>query len=101
MLKPETLKLSSQIEFLSNMANKYIWWETTDEALTSPQRVLAQIMNIGTWDDSCVLVQLFSNAELIEVLENASAGQFRPRSWHFWCYRLIGNVLPMPLRGYK
>ena len=96
----ERNKELQRIEFLANMADKYIWWKTTDEVLGSPQRVLAQIMNIGTWNDTCVLVQLFSSKELKEVLENASAGYFRARSWHFWCYRLIGKVLPMPIRGY-
>jgi len=88
-------------EFLSEMAKKYIWWETQEEALIFPQKILAQVMNLGTWDDSCTLVQLFSENELKNVIENAQAGQFRPRSWHFWCYRLIGSILPMPVRIFK
>jgi hypothetical protein len=91
----------SRFEYLFEMAKKYIWWKTPEEALINTQGVLAQIMNIGTWNDSCTLVQLFSEKELKEVIENAEAGQFRPRSWHFWCYRLIGNVLPMPQRTFR
>jgi hypothetical protein len=91
----------TRMDFLSKMASKYIWWKTPEEALVYPQSVLAQIMNFGTWNDSCTLVQLFSESELKEVIENTKPGQFRPRSWHFWCYRLIGNVLPMPHRTFR
>ena len=81
------------------MAKKYIWWKTEKEALRYRQRVLAQIMNIGAWDDLCVLVCLFSKEELAEVLKKAEVGQFNPRSWYFWNYKLIGYVLPMPERA--
>lgn len=96
-----TAKKLSQTEFLTNMAVKYIWWETPEEAIAHPRRILVQVMEIGVWDDLCVLVSLFSNEDLLEALLNAEAGQFRPRSWHFWCYRLIGHVQPMPEREYK
>ena len=93
-----TIDTPSRVEFLSNMSKKYIWWKTPEEALVYPQSVLAQIMNIGVWDDLCLLVCEYSKEELIEVLKNAEIGQFNPRSWHFWCYKLIGYVSPMPQR---
>ena len=96
-----TAEMISHTEFLTNMAKKYIWWETLEEAMTHPRRILVQVMDIGVWDDLCVLVDLFSSRELLEALLNSEAGQFRPRSWHFWCYRLIGRVPPMPERKYK
>jgi len=30
---------------------KYIWWKTPDEAVEFPERLLAQVMSIGDWDD--------------------------------------------------
>ena len=96
-----TAEKLSYTEFLSKMAKKYIWWETPEEVMTRPQRILVQVMDIGVWDDLCALVDFFSSGELLEALLNAEAGQFRPRSWYFWCYRLIGHVPPMPQRKYK
>jgi hypothetical protein len=89
----------AQRAFLLDMAERYIWWETPNEAILYPQRVLAQIMNIGAWDDLCKLNVLFSKRELVDVLERAEAGQFNTRSWHFWHCRLIeGEIPPMPKR---
>jgi hypothetical protein len=88
-----------QRAFLFDMAKRYIWWKTPDEAILHPQRVLAQVMNIGVWDDLCKLDTLFPRQELIDVLERAEIGQFNARSWHFWHCRLLdGEVPPMPER---
>jgi hypothetical protein len=32
-------------------AGKYIWWKTPDEAVAMPARLVAQVMNIGDYDD--------------------------------------------------
>lgn len=89
---------NSSMEFLSSMARKYIWWKPAAESLRFPMAILAQVMNIGTWDDLCDLVKHFSEKQLLEILENAECGQFSPRSWHFWSHRLAGHLLPMPKR---
>lgn len=36
---------------LKTLARKYIWWKTPDEAITMPERVIAQVMNIGDYSD--------------------------------------------------
>jgi hypothetical protein len=89
---------AAQKTFLSRAARRYVWWETTNDALEYPQRVLAQVMNIGVWKDMCDLVEIFSPQELLDVLDNAEAGQFNERSWSFWHNRLTGNIPPMPKR---
>ena len=89
----------TQRAFLLDMAKRYVWWKTPQEAVLYPQRILAQVMNIGVWEDLCRLDRLFSNQELIDVLEQAEAGQFSAQSWHFWHCRLSdGEVPPMPER---
>ncbi|MDR1580100.1 MAG: hypothetical protein LBS35_07065 [Synergistaceae bacterium] len=88
----------AQLAFLSRAAQRYIWWETTDGSMVYPQRILAQVMNLGTWNDMCRLVELFTPRELQDVLDKAEIGQFNERSWHFWHNRLTGNVPPMPQR---
>ncbi|MCL2309354.1 MAG: hypothetical protein FWC42_03625 [Proteobacteria bacterium] len=75
-------------EILSPLANKYIWWKTPDEALAMPERVIAQVMNIGDYSDVQLLSALVSDEVLREVLVHAEAGQFNERSWTYWHYRL-------------
>jgi hypothetical protein len=45
-------------------------------------------MDIGDWDDVVVLIECLGEEHLRKVLMRAEAGQFRPKSWHFWHYKL-------------
>jgi hypothetical protein len=89
---------AAQKDFLLRAAERYIWWETTNEALECPRRILAQVMNIGVWEDICDLVKIFPLQELLNVLDNAETGQFNERSWSFWQNRLTGKIPPLPKR---
>ena len=86
--------------FLFDTAKRYIWWKPPEESLLCRRRVLAQVMNIGTWDDLCRLVEFFSEEELADVLRSAEPGEFAPRSWSFWHCRLSGDIPPMPGRAF-
>ncbi len=88
-----------QQDFLMEAAGRYVWWQTPEEALVRPQRLLAQIMNLGVWDDWVRLVELFPREALVDVLTRAEIGQFSVRSWSFWHCRLTDEVPPMPRRG--
>ena len=95
----ETAKMSeAQKEFLLDSARRYIWWETANTAMSNPKKVLAQIMNIGVWNDICKLVELFSEQDLLDVLDTAEIGQFNERSWHFWHNRMSVEIPPIPRR---
>lgn len=87
---------------LTRLAAKYIWWKTPDEALRLPERIAAQVMNIGDYDDVQELVQTLGNETLRAVLRSAEAGMFNERSWIYWHYRLgladPGHVPPLPSR---
>jgi hypothetical protein len=89
---------------LKPLARKYIWWKTPDEALAMPQRVIAQVMNIGDYDDMQSMAALVGDAALREALAQAQAGQFSPRSWAYWHYRLgwrCDQTVPaMPQRSF-
>jgi hypothetical protein len=91
-------------EALKPFASKYIWWKTPDEAVTLPQHVIAQVMNIGDYDDVQLLVAQLGDEVLREVLMQAQAGQFNERSWVYWHYRLNlatrGHVPAMPVRRF-
>ena len=92
----------SHNELLKELARKYIWWKSPDEALQAPQRIIAQVMNLGDYDDVLRLANTLGDEALLETVAHAEAGQFNERSWHYWHYRLrlakLGEVPPLPAR---
>ena len=89
-------------EILKRLAGKYIWWKTPEEAMKTPDRIVAQVMDLGDYDDVLVLIEVFGEDHLRGVLRNAEIGQFSPKSWAYWHYRLglaiAGEVPEMPQR---
>lgn len=89
-------------ETLKRVAAKYIWWKSPEEALQQPQRVVAQVMDMGDYEDVLELEKQADNEYLCEVLVHAEPGQFNPRSWVYWHYRLglcaPGETPSMPQR---
>jgi hypothetical protein len=57
---------------------------------------------MGTLEDIHELVEIVGEDALRQTLQNAEAGQFRPRSWSYWHYILNGladgALPPMPVR---
>jgi hypothetical protein len=91
-------------ESLKPFANKYIWWKTPEEAVALPERVIAQVMNIGDYADVQALASLVGDEVLRDVLTHAEAGQFNERSWAYWHYRLglasLDHVPALPVRRF-
>lgn len=91
-------------ESLKPFARKYIWWKTPEEAVLMPERVIAQVMNIGDYSDVQELVSQVGDEVLRDVLTHAEAGQFNERSWAYWHYRLglssVGRVPALPVRRF-
>jgi hypothetical protein len=87
---------------LKRFAAKYVWWRTPEEAVKFPRIVVAQVMELGDYDDVLKLMKIVGKGYLCSVLREAEAGMFSPRSWHYWHYRLglagLGEVPPLPLR---
>ena len=69
-----------------------------------PERVIAQVMNIGDYSDVHALATLVGDDVLRDVLTYAEAGQFSERSWAYWHYRLglakLDEVPPTPVRKF-
>jgi len=91
-------------ETLKSFAHKYIWWKTPEQALSMPERVIAQVMNIGDWSDVQTLATQVGDEVLGEILTHAQAGQFNERSWAYWHYRLdladVDHAPPLPERRF-
>jgi hypothetical protein len=102
MIKQDCKYSQSQINFLERMAQKYIWWQTVDESIQLPDRIIAQVMNIGLFEDWNDLYTNFNSHELIYILQHAECGWFNNRSWYFWHNSLFGDTLdsvpPLPSR---
>ncbi len=91
-------------QLLAHLAAKYICWKTPAEAIEMPERVMAQVMNIGDYADVQQLAHKVGDAALHTVIAHAQAGQFSQRSWVYWHYRLglsaLEQVPPLPQRRF-
>ncbi|MGB3225585.1 MAG: hypothetical protein WBB23_22540 [Desulforhopalus sp.] len=95
--KKKCTMTSEQLSFLQSKAANYIWWKTPEEAIEFPLLVLGQVMDLCNWGDLIDLEKTFSKEELLSFLEDAEAGQLRPRSWNFWHIRLGFEYEDIPL----
>ncbi|MFY3175301.1 hypothetical protein [Achromobacter xylosoxidans] len=90
---------------LLHFAARYIWWKKPSEAVHYPDRVIAQVMKIGDFDDVLELVAAAGEDRLREVVQHAEAGQFDERSWAYWHYRLglakLEQVPALPARRFQ
>lgn len=89
---------------LKHLAKRYVWWKTPEQALVFPRRVIAQVMDIGDYQDVLAMAAQLGDEQLKDVLAHAEAGQFSPRSWAYWHYRLglaeVDQVPPVPTRRF-
>lgn len=90
---------------IASLGKRYLWWKAPEEVAVRPDLLIAQIMNIGTWDDVVALENNTTVERLRDVLTQAEPGQFSPRSWQFWHLRLhladIDHVPPLPRRNFQ
>jgi hypothetical protein len=63
-------------------------FDAVGDKLHSENRIIAQAMNFGTFDDIIVLEQTIGKKRLVEVMLRAEPGWLSDRSWEFWRGRL-------------
>ena len=68
---------------LSRLAAKYIWWQPASATLRQPQRIAAQVMEMGDWDDVILLSEAQGEDFLRNALLHAEPVQLSERSWHY------------------
>ena len=78
---------------LKEWARNYCWDMDPKDALSSRERVVRRVMDLGVLRDVVSLERMFPREDIVMALKNAPPGALRPRSWAFWHYRL-GLVSP-------
>jgi hypothetical protein len=82
---------------IAEFGRKYLWWKPLDGQPHSDDRIIAQTMNLGTYDDICLLEKTLGTARLVEIMLHAEPGWFSGRSWELWRGRLsfvTGAAIP-------
>jgi hypothetical protein len=85
-------------ETIAGFGRKYLWWNPSGGSPPhSEDRIIAQTMNLGTYDDILLLEQVVGRARLAEIMLHAEPGWLNDRSWEFWRGRLsfaTGAAIP-------
>jgi hypothetical protein len=91
------MKSDAATRYIAELGRRYLWWDPVGAEPHSENRIIAQAMNLGTFDDIVVLEQTVGKSRLVEVMLRAEPGWFSDRSWEFWRGRLslaAGGELP-------
>lgn len=92
-------------ELLRPLAAQLIWWQPADVSLRNADRVIAQVLELGTFEAGQRLREVLGDRRLAQVLQRAEAGWFSLRSWNFWQQKLglvarSGAIPPLPRRHF-
>ena len=74
--------------YIADLGRKYIWWDPIGDKPHSDDRILAQAMDLGTFDDTIAMELTVGKRRLVEVMLRAEPGWLSDRSWEFWRGRL-------------
>jgi hypothetical protein len=50
---------------LTYYAHKYIWWEAPEDTVTTPHRIIAQVMNLGTFIHRVCAARMFEGTDVL------------------------------------
>ena len=88
----------SVTEQLKQIAERLIWWQPAEESVNDLRRLVAQVMNRGSWEDVKFVQQHFGVAAFRDALDHAEPGWFERDSWTVWhnAFELPVPALPRP-----
>lgn len=101
-LKKDFLRRVSELETrkkrrLREIAGQLVWWESPDDALQYPERLVARAMTYGTWDEVCFLQEVLGEEVFKAVFVDPPSGILDEASWAYWHRRLgSGPIPPFP-----
>jgi hypothetical protein len=84
-------------DLAAELESRFFWWEPVGSQPRSHARILAQAMNLASFDDVRRLEQALGPDRLVEAMLEAEPGWIDERSWEFWRGRLAlatGRVMP-------
>lgn len=79
---------------LAELARRLVWWQEPERTLARPERLVAQAMTDGTWEEVELVRQTFGEPVLRAVLTDPPPGVFDARSWNYW--HLVLGMWPVP-----
>lgn len=72
----------------SELEKKFFWWENTGIEPRSDARILAQAMDLASFEDVLRLEAALGPDRLADAMLGAEPGWISERSWEFWRGRL-------------
>jgi hypothetical protein len=86
-------------ELIASLGAKYMWWPAASPAGHSEERIIAQVMDIGSYEDILRIEAVLGRERLADVMRHAQPGWISARSWNFWRGRLRAQAgLELPER---
>ena len=84
-------------QLLCELESRYFWWEPVGSEPRSPERIVAQAMNLASFQDARRLEKTLGPDRLARIMLSAAPGWIDERSWEFWRGRLTrATGLKMP-----
>jgi hypothetical protein len=80
----------------AELEKKFFWWQNTATAPRSDTRILAQAMDLASFEDIVRLEAELGPDRLADAMLGAAPGWISERSWEFWRGRLsrAGRHIP-------
>lgn len=91
------LQAAIPAELLSDLEQKYFWWQPVGTEARSEARILAQAMDQASFADVRRLETLIGADRLVDAMLHAQPGWLSERSWELWRGRLsfvTGRQIP-------
>src|ERR1044072_4824221 len=89
-------KISLPAGLAAELEKRFFWWENTAAAPRSDARILAQAMDLASFDDVRRLEAELGADRLADAMLGAEPGWISERSWEFWRGRLSRAGRPIP-----
>jgi hypothetical protein len=88
--------LSLPATLADELERRFFWWENTATEPRTHARILAQAMDLASFDDVLRLEAELGSDRLAEAMLGAEPGWISERSWEFWRGRLSRSGRRIP-----